>query len=84
LTSDIDKEKAADRFAGAFLAPAPIVKASLGARRRSLEIYGGVYIHIRTALNLCKKWVDSDFITQHGSANKSRKYELSDKWLELV
>ena len=42
------------------------------------------YIHIRTVLNLCKKWVDNDFIIQHGNANKSRKYELADKWLELV
>ncbi len=48
------------------------------------EIAELLNIHIRTALNLCKKWVDSDFITQHGNANKSRKYELSDKWLELV
>lgn len=39
LVSDIDKEKAADRFAGAFLVPSPIVKAVLGARRRSLEVY---------------------------------------------
>ena len=48
------------------------------------EIADLLNIHIRTALNLCKKWVDSDFIIQHGNANKSRKYELSDKWLELI
>lgn len=39
LASCVDKEKAADRFAGAFLVPAPMVKATLGARRQSLEVY---------------------------------------------
>jgi len=48
------------------------------------EIAELLNIHPRTALNLCKKWVDSDFIIQHGDANKSRKYELADKWLELI
>lgn len=48
------------------------------------EIAELLNIHPRTALNLCTKWVDSDFINQHGDANKSRKYELADKWLELV
>jgi len=48
------------------------------------EIAELLNIHKRTALNLCKKWVDSDFIIQHGDANKSRKYELADKWLQLV
>jgi len=48
------------------------------------EIAELMNIHKRTALNLCKKWVDSDFIIQHGDANKSRKYELADKWVELV
>ena len=41
-------------------------------------------IHPRTALNLCNKWCDDDFIVQHGTANKSRKYELADNWLKLV
>ncbi len=48
------------------------------------EIAELLNIHPRTALNLCKKWVDSDFIVQHGDVNKSRKYELSVKWLELI
>ncbi len=48
------------------------------------EIAELLNIHPRTALNLCKKWVGSEFIIQHGDANKSRKYELADKWLELV
>jgi Zn-dependent peptidase ImmA (M78 family)/DNA-binding XRE family transcriptional regulator len=39
LAKDLDVEKAADRFAGAFLVPAEKVVQSLGARRRSLEIY---------------------------------------------
>lgn len=39
LAGEVDKEKAADRFAGAFLVPAAKVIESLGARRRSLEIY---------------------------------------------
>lgn len=41
-------------------------------------------IHPRTALNQCKKWLEAGFIIQHGDANKSRKYELADKWLELI
>ncbi len=48
------------------------------------EIAELLSIHPRTALNLCKKWVESEYIIQHGDANKSRKYELADKWLELV
>lgn len=39
LAEDLDIEKAADRFAGAFLAPAPKVIEALGHRRRSIEIY---------------------------------------------
>ncbi len=37
LTDGIDKEAAANRFAGAFLVPAEKVKEALGERRRSLE-----------------------------------------------
>ncbi len=37
LTGDIDEEKACDRFAGAFLVPAPVVTEALGAKRRWLE-----------------------------------------------
>ncbi len=48
------------------------------------EIADLLGIHIRTALNLCKKWVESGFVIQHGTANKSRKYELADKWVELI
>lgn len=39
LADGLDKDKAADRFAGAFLAPAAKVVESLGARRRSLDVY---------------------------------------------
>jgi len=48
------------------------------------EIAELLNIHPRTALNLCKKWVEGAFIIQLGDANKSRKYELADKWLKLV
>ncbi len=48
------------------------------------EIADLLGIHPRTALNLCKTWVEKDFIIQHGTANKSRKYELADSWLVLV
>ncbi len=48
------------------------------------EVANLLGIHPRTALNLCKKWSDDDFVIQHGTAPKSRKYELSDKWVELV
>tara|TARA_B110000902_G_C14264109_1_gene570775 strand:- start:209 stop:1291 length:1083 start_codon:yes stop_codon:yes gene_type:complete len=48
------------------------------------EIAELLIIHPRTALNQCKKWVDAGFVIQHGDANKSRKYELADKWLELI
>lgn len=41
-------------------------------------------IHPRTALNLCKKWLEEGFVIQHGSSNKSRKYELAGKWLEML
>lgn len=48
------------------------------------EIAELLQIHPRTALNQCKKWVENGFIIQHGDSNKSRKYELADKWLELL
>ena len=41
-------------------------------------------VHRRTALNLCKTWCDDAFLIQHGSANKSRKYELAAPWTELL
>ena len=41
-------------------------------------------IHPRTALNLCAKWVDQAFIIRLGEANKSRKYELAEKWTVLI
>ena len=49
--------------------------------REIAELLG---VHPRTALNLCKKWVDYEFIIQHGTANKSIKYELAHKWLGLI
>ena len=39
LADELDKEEAADRFAGAFLVPAITVFEALGARRRTLELY---------------------------------------------
>ena len=39
LEEKVDKEKAADRFAGAFLVPKDKVIEVLGNRRRSLEVY---------------------------------------------
>ena len=38
-TESLDAETAARRFAGGFLAPAPIVEAELGAKRRALSLY---------------------------------------------
>lgn len=48
------------------------------------EIAELLTIQPRTALNLCKKWVDSGFLIQLGDAKKSRKYELADQWLGLI
>ena len=48
------------------------------------EIAGLLGVHIRTALNLCNRWCDEGFMIQLGEAPKSRKYELADKWIELV
>jgi len=39
VSPGIDEEKAAHRFAGAFLAPEPAVRAELGERRRALDPY---------------------------------------------
>lgn len=41
-------------------------------------------IHPRSALNLCKKWIGEGFLVQHGTSNKTRKYELADKWVALL
>lgn len=48
------------------------------------EIADLLQIHPRTALNLCKKWLENGFIIQHGTANKSRKYELAEKWMQVL
>jgi len=37
LAPEVDEEAAAHRFAGAFLAPEPVVRAELGERRRELD-----------------------------------------------
>ncbi len=34
-------------------------------------------LHRRTALNLCKGWVENGFLIQYGEARKSRKYGLA-------
>lgn len=39
LAPTLDREKAADRFAGAFIVPAPKVRECLGERRKSIDIY---------------------------------------------
>ncbi|MEE8060129.1 MAG: Fic family protein [Pseudomonadales bacterium] len=60
---------------------------SLFARSRYIttrEIADLLKIHVRTALNLCNKWCDDEFIIRHGEAAKTRQYELADKWIELV
>ena len=49
--------------------------------RQIAELLG---IHPRSALNLCKKWVESGFMIQHGQANKTRQYELAQPWVSLV
>jgi len=50
----------------------------------TLEISELLGLHKRTALNLCKKWYEDGFIIRHGQANKSRKYELATRWMELL
>lgn len=35
-------------------------------------------IHRRTALNICRQWVETGFLVQYGEANKSRKYGLAE------
>lgn len=48
------------------------------------EIATLLHIHVRSALNLCKKWVGEEFVIQHGTSKKTRKYELAEKWLGLL
>jgi len=48
------------------------------------EIADHLGIHRRTALNLCHDWIENEFLLKHGQANKSRKYELSTKWMHLI
>jgi Fic family protein len=48
------------------------------------EIANKISIHRRSALNLCKKWIGSGFITQHGDSNKTRCYKLADQWHSLL
>ena len=53
LAEGLDKEKAADRFAGAFLVPAEKVVESLGARRRSLDVYELYLLKQEFGLSIC-------------------------------
>ncbi len=48
------------------------------------EIANLMNIHPRSGLNLCKKWLEDGFVIQHGTSNKTRKYELAVKWVSLV
>ena len=41
-------------------------------------------IQPRSALNLCRKWVDEGFLNQHGDSKKLRRYSLNDQWLSLL
>jgi Fic family protein len=47
------------------------------------EMAGHLGVSARTALNLCNRWVESDFLIQHGEL-KTRKYELAENWTELL
>jgi Fic family protein len=47
------------------------------------EIAEHLGVSARTALNLCNRWVESDFLIQYGEF-KSRKYELSESWVSLI
>ena len=47
------------------------------------ELSTFLQIHRRTALNICKKWVEDEFLISQGE-HKSRKYELAQKWLPLI
>ncbi|MFC3052281.1 Fic family protein [Kordiimonas pumila] len=50
----------------------------------TLEIAEALKLHRRTALNLCKQWVEDGFLVLHGTAKKSTKYELAAKWITLI
>ncbi|MDA0812785.1 MAG: Fic family protein [Verrucomicrobia bacterium] len=48
------------------------------------EISEELGVHRRTALNWCQAWVADGFLIQQGDAQKSRRYELTEKWLSLI
>lgn len=41
-------------------------------------------IQPRSALNLCHRWIDEGYLNVHNTSKKLRKYELAEKWLELI
>ena len=41
-------------------------------------------ISITTANNVCKEWLEKGFIKATSESKKGRKYELENKWLELI
>ena len=60
---------------------------SLFAKKKRVttrEIADLLRVHPRTALNRCNRWSDEGFLIKIGEAPKSRKYELADKWMELI
>ena len=47
------------------------------------EIANHLGVSPRTALNLCNQWLENSLILSHGQ-KKNRRYELTDKWIELL
>jgi len=50
----------------------------------TIQIAALLELHPRSTLNICKKWVDDGFLIQHGTSNKTRKYELAENWISLT
>lgn len=48
------------------------------------EIAELLQVNPRTALNFCHQWIDEGFVIAYGEGNKNRKYELSERWLDLL
>lgn len=48
------------------------------------EIANFLQLTPRNTVNICNDWVDNGFLVKHGETNRSRKYELADKWLPLI
>lgn len=78
---EIDEEKAAYRFAGAFLVPKPVAYLELGRKRQALHLYELHLLKHKYGLSM-QAWIyrarDLDIISESAAAREFRRFREQD------